>query len=182
MQDQSVPKELQALPTPAAAASQPPPPVNPPVANGSGRWLQAVEAGTGRPYYFQQGSTRSQWEPPGGQCLPLPFVWSAQLRDILPDVLGATHASSLGSSQHPDAQSSTSEALPAEPSGGSTGGDGAAAAEERDADGGDWLRGPLPSKLWKYWMQRYTLFSRFDDGILMDEEGWFSVTPEGIAR
>ena len=26
------------------------------------------------------------------------------------------------------------------------------------------------------------LFSRFDDGIKMDEEGWFSVTPEPIAR
>lgn len=34
----------------------------------------------------------------------------------------------------------------------------------------------------KYWCQRYMLFSRFDDGIQMDEEGWFSVTPEPIAR
>ncbi|KAK8601191.1 hypothetical protein V6N13_059085 [Hibiscus sabdariffa] len=34
----------------------------------------------------------------------------------------------------------------------------------------------------KYWCQRYLLFSRFDDGIKMDEEGWFSVTPEPIAR
>ncbi|KAK6245238.1 hypothetical protein SCA6_008328 [Theobroma cacao] len=34
----------------------------------------------------------------------------------------------------------------------------------------------------KYWSQRYLLFSRFDDGIKMDEEGWFSVTPEPIAR
>ncbi|XP_014502748.1 trimethylguanosine synthase isoform X5 [Vigna radiata var. radiata] len=34
----------------------------------------------------------------------------------------------------------------------------------------------------KYWCQRYTLFSRFDDGIKMDEEGWFSVTPEAIAQ
>ncbi|KAJ8772841.1 hypothetical protein K2173_028018 [Erythroxylum novogranatense] len=34
----------------------------------------------------------------------------------------------------------------------------------------------------KYWCQRYHLFSRFDDGIKMDEEGWFSVTPEPIAR
>ncbi|KAG1338144.1 hypothetical protein COCNU_04G004500 [Cocos nucifera] len=36
--------------------------------------------------------------------------------------------------------------------------------------------------LLKYWLQRYLLFSRFDDGIKMDEEGWFSVTPEPIAR
>lgn len=34
----------------------------------------------------------------------------------------------------------------------------------------------------KYWLQRYLLFSRFDEGIKMDEEGWFSVTPQSIAR
>lgn len=36
-------------------------------------------------------------------------------------------------------------------------------------------------KLYKYYSQRYNLFSRYDDGILMDEEAWFSVTPENIA-
>lgn len=34
----------------------------------------------------------------------------------------------------------------------------------------------------KYWHQRYQLFSKFDCGIRMDEEGWFSVTPELIAK
>ncbi|XP_050126884.1 uncharacterized protein LOC126603904 isoform X4 [Malus sylvestris] len=34
----------------------------------------------------------------------------------------------------------------------------------------------------KYWCQRYLLFSKYDDGIKMDEEGWFSVTPELLAR
>ncbi|XP_057814107.2 uncharacterized protein LOC131028011 isoform X1 [Cryptomeria japonica] len=34
----------------------------------------------------------------------------------------------------------------------------------------------------KYWCQRYQLFSRFDEGIQLDEEGWFSVTPEVIAK
>ncbi|EYU25431.1 hypothetical protein ABFS82_03G043100 [Erythranthe guttata] len=34
----------------------------------------------------------------------------------------------------------------------------------------------------KYWCQRYLLFSRFDSGIKMDEEGWFSVTPETLAK
>ncbi|MCD7447814.1 hypothetical protein HAX54_035291 [Datura stramonium] len=33
----------------------------------------------------------------------------------------------------------------------------------------------------KYWVQRYDLFLRYDQGIKMDEEGWFSVTPEQIA-
>jgi trimethylguanosine synthase len=40
--------------------------------------------------------------------------------------------------------------------------------------------GPNTS-LFKYWFQRYRLFSKLNDGILMDEEGWFSVTPELIA-
>ncbi|KAL9263325.1 Trimethylguanosine synthase-like protein [Drosera capensis] len=34
----------------------------------------------------------------------------------------------------------------------------------------------------KYWGQRYDLFSRFDEGVQMDGEGWFSVTPERIAE
>ncbi|XP_066235140.1 trimethylguanosine synthase isoform X1 [Saccopteryx leptura] len=47
--------------------------------------------------------------------------------------------------------------------------------------------GPPPEiaavpELAKYWAQRYRLFSRFDDGIKLDKEGWFSVTPEKIAE
>lgn len=41
------------------------------------------------------------------------------------------------------------------------------------------LKSPLIAK---YWRQRYSLFSLYDRGIAMDEEGWFSVTPESIAR
>ncbi|NWY74263.1 TGS1 synthase, partial [Erithacus rubecula] len=37
-------------------------------------------------------------------------------------------------------------------------------------------------ELIKYWAQRYRLFSRFDEGIQLDREGWFSVTPEKIAE
>lgn len=40
----------------------------------------------------------------------------------------------------------------------------------------------LPLSISKYWWQRYLLFSRFDNGIKMDEEGWFSVTPEILAK
>lgn len=39
----------------------------------------------------------------------------------------------------------------------------------------------IPENVYKYWAQRYTLFHRFDEGILLDEEGWYSVTPERIA-
>ncbi|KAI8391086.1 RNA cap guanine-N2 methyltransferase-domain-containing protein [Radiomyces spectabilis] len=40
----------------------------------------------------------------------------------------------------------------------------------------------MPSDMAKYWYQRYSYFSKFDQGILMDREGWFSVTPERIAE
>ena len=39
----------------------------------------------------------------------------------------------------------------------------------------------LPQSLRKYYNQRYTLFSRWDQGIQYDEEGLFSVTPEALA-
>ncbi|WFD34990.1 putative diacylglycerol O-acyltransferase tgs1 [Malassezia cuniculi] len=39
----------------------------------------------------------------------------------------------------------------------------------------------LPPNMLKYWKARYDLFSRFDEGTLLDEESWYSVTPEAIA-
>ncbi|KAG9455821.1 hypothetical protein H6P81_000329 [Aristolochia fimbriata] len=39
----------------------------------------------------------------------------------------------------------------------------------------------LNQRISKYWYHRYDLFSKYDEGIKMDEEGWFSVTPEEIA-
>uniref|UniRef100_A0A1A9WGT5 Trimethylguanosine synthase n=1 Tax=Glossina brevipalpis TaxID=37001 RepID=A0A1A9WGT5_9MUSC len=35
--------------------------------------------------------------------------------------------------------------------------------------------------LLKYWRRRFSLFSRFDEGIRLDRESWFSVTPEKVA-
>ncbi|KAK0163189.1 hypothetical protein PV327_006897 [Microctonus hyperodae] len=35
--------------------------------------------------------------------------------------------------------------------------------------------------LMKYWLKRHRLFSKFDEGIKLDRESWFSVTPEKIA-
>jgi len=37
-------------------------------------------------------------------------------------------------------------------------------------------------RLVKYWFQRYNLFSLFDKGIKLDDESWYSVTPEAIAQ
>lgn len=35
--------------------------------------------------------------------------------------------------------------------------------------------------LFKYWCKRFSLFSLFDQGIKLDRESWFSVTPEKVA-
>ncbi|KAI8469588.1 MAG: RNA cap guanine-N2 methyltransferase-domain-containing protein, partial [Monoraphidium minutum] len=45
-----------------------------------------------------------------------------------------------------------------------------------------YVRRLLPRHMAKYWLQRYSLFSRFDDGAQLDVQGWYSVTPEAIAR
>lgn len=37
-------------------------------------------------------------------------------------------------------------------------------------------------KLGKYFQKRYDYFSKFDQGIQIDEEGWYSVTPEKLAE
>lgn len=42
-------------------------------------------------------------------------------------------------------------------------------------------KSPYPHVPNKYWGQRYRYFSRFDEGVGMDKEGWYSVTPEAIA-
>ena len=34
----------------------------------------------------------------------------------------------------------------------------------------------------KFYRNRYKLFSKFDEGIILDSESWFSVTPEAIAE
>jgi RNA cap guanine-N2 methyltransferase len=39
----------------------------------------------------------------------------------------------------------------------------------------------MDPKLSKYWHQRRRLFHKFDDGIQLDDEGWFSVSPEQVA-
>lgn len=41
--------------------------------------------------------------------------------------------------------------------------------------------GEVPSHILKYWKQRYEIFSKYDEGILMTDDAWFSVTPESVA-
>ncbi len=40
----------------------------------------------------------------------------------------------------------------------------------------------ISKKMKKYYNRRYMLFTRFDEGCLLDTESWFSVTPEKTAR
>jgi trimethylguanosine synthase len=53
-----------------------------------------------------------------------------------------------------------------------------------NGDCGDGIVNPHPQTVVsdKYWSQRKRLFSKFDCGIQLDSEGWFSVTPEAIAN
>jgi len=53
-----------------------------------------------------------------------------------------------------------------------------------DGDCGDGIKNPHPKDEVpdKFWAQRRRLFSRYDDGIQLDKESWYSVTPEAIAN
>ncbi|KAH8264257.1 hypothetical protein KR038_005426 [Drosophila bunnanda] len=46
----------------------------------------------------------------------------------------------------------------------------------------EFMQNETKSQMVKYWLKRFSLFSRFDQGIRLDRESWFSVTPEKIAK
>lgn len=46
-----------------------------------------------------------------------------------------------------------------------------------DAD----IQKPKRKELHKFWTRRYSLFSKFDEGIQMTDQQWYSVTPEKVA-
>lgn len=41
---------------------------------------------------------------------------------------------------------------------------------------------PKDPDLKKLWNKRYFLFSKFDRGIKVDDESWYSITPEPMAK
>ncbi|KAE8965342.1 hypothetical protein PR002_g28702 [Phytophthora rubi] len=41
---------------------------------------------------------------------------------------------------------------------------------------------PVPKDVVKFYRQRHTLFEKFEDGIQLDHESWYSVTPQVIAE
>lgn len=34
----------------------------------------------------------------------------------------------------------------------------------------------------RYWDQRYSIWSLYDEGIVMTDDSWFGVTPESVAK
>lgn len=171
---------------------------------------QAYDAALQQHYFIPPGSQQPQWEPPpetASDCLPPPFAWSQALSELRQSAARVTadaavsnqaaageaevHVLEVHSSMQPDHSAAEPAVAEAVCSGASrqAGATSAAPASVDAPDAADaapaadeWVRGPMPRNLWKYWMQRYTLFARFDDGVLLDVEGWFSVTPEAIAR
>jgi capsule polysaccharide export protein KpsE/RkpR len=41
-----------------------------------------------------------------------------------------------------------------------------------DGETAAFVRTLLPRNMAKYWLQRFSLFSRYEEGVLMDTEGW----------
>ncbi len=39
----------------------------------------------------------------------------------------------------------------------------------------------VPWDIQKYWQQRYDIWTKYDDGIMMTDDAWFGVTPEPVA-
>eukprot|EP00557_Chaetoceros_sp_GSL56_P005109 CAMPEP_0176499486 /NCGR_PEP_ID=MMETSP0200_2-20121128/12953_1 /TAXON_ID=947934 /ORGANISM="Chaetoceros sp., Strain GSL56" /LENGTH=520 /DNA_ID=CAMNT_0017897909 /DNA_START=69 /DNA_END=1631 /DNA_ORIENTATION=+ len=56
--------------------------------------------------------------------------------------------------------------------------------ERPNGDCGDGIVNPYPKDQVpdKYWAQRKRLFSKFEQGIELDKESWYSVTPEAISK
>lgn len=40
----------------------------------------------------------------------------------------------------------------------------------------------VPWDVQKYWQQRYSIFSLYDNGIYMTDDAWFGITPEPVAK
>lgn len=43
-------------------------------------------------------------------------------------------------------------------------------------------RGQLTHESLRYFSQRYSIFSWYDEGICMTDDAWFGVTPEPVAK
>ena len=92
-------------------------------------------------------------------------------------------AKEMGGIQAPQKKNTKKKKKKKKKGGGGGGGDGGKGRKRRMSKGSILsaeLAGVAPH-LHKYWLQRYSLFSRYDYGVGIDDEAWYSSTPEVIA-
>ena len=103
-------------------------------------------------------------------CVDAEISDSVQLRSCEHHNHGGTDSQSTFEHVCPDETHSEESSITAEGSG------------EKSLNTTENESNPPDQSLAKYWHQRYRLFSLYDEGIKMDDEAWFSVTPERIAK
>jgi hypothetical protein len=119
-----------------------------------GVWLQAFDPHSSFMYYVHSLSGERRWSPPTNEnYVPHDWLFSSEWR-------------SRWSSDGTDCGFSLQ------------------ALDRRctDPDSAARSRSCCPESARKYWYQRYRIFSRFGDGISMDESSWFDTTPEMLAE
>ncbi|XP_076922439.1 uncharacterized protein LOC143584231 [Bidens hawaiensis] len=129
--------------------------------NGSneefGDWMTYWDEFYERNYYYNHKTEESTWDPPPGmECIASVYVPSESKETAL---TSSTRKKKVKQRRACRRSSANSKELEYE-----------------------MLMEEISPVISKYWCQRYVLFSKYDDGIKMDEEGWFSATPECIAN
>mmetsp|Transcript_7108 Transcript_7108/g.20055 ORF Transcript_7108/g.20055 Transcript_7108/m.20055 type:complete len:555 (-) Transcript_7108:55-1719(-) len=157
---------------------------------GGSQWQQAFDPIHGAYYYYRESTQETQWEPPLEGFVPAPYEWthdahqSANPMEVQP-LNGAEDV--LEPAAAPDEQAISSSSSSKAEAGGK--GSDSRCSDRLGVSGGE-PSAQLPGggvsqsellQMKKYWYQRFSLFSRFREGIQMDEEAWYSVTPEVIA-
>ena len=128
-------------------------------AEGQPVWRQAFDAAARRYYFYSEALQSTQWDPPAdGRFVPAPWEWSAERFALV-------RLAELRAEQAPPRRAPAS-------------GD----VEERADPFGPEQHPRRNPRIRKYWHQRHALFAEYDRGVLLDEEGWFSVTPEAVAQ
>ena len=133
-------------------------------AEGRPVWRQAFDAAARRYYFYSEELQATQWDPPAAdRFVPAPWEWSAERFALV-------RLAELRAEQPPPRRAPASGDLEEE------------RAEERADPFGPEQHPRRNPRIRKYWHQRHALFAEYDRGVLLDEEGWFSVTPEAVAR
>ncbi|XP_076921565.1 uncharacterized protein LOC143583020 [Bidens hawaiensis] len=132
-----------------------------PIHNGSneefGGWMTYWDEFYERNYYYNHKTQESTWDPPPGmEHMHSVYVPNESIETVL---TSSTRKKKVKQRRARRRSAANSKELAYE-----------------------MLMEEISPVISKYWCQRYILFSKYDDGIKMDEEGWFSATPECIAN